>query len=351
MRLDGSPANICSPPGKNGSIGGRHVCLTADTPVATLLQLETRPFSRSNRCTGTRLERLSGLCQHPLVPVAEHSCQDQGARSPSPSDSPSMENPAMVPTCSGTVDRSPPAPTQEGESSNFTNREGVHHASRSPSVGRLAIVRQTGRSEGLSEEALGLLQLLWRSKTMSNYESLFNKWSSWCEKWDRDPVRGPVADIANFLADLFKQGYKYRSLNSYRSAISSVHEQVDGLDVGKRPLITRVLRGAFNEKPPRPRYTAVWDVELVLDMFRSKGPTSSLSLQDLTLKVAMLLVLTRLCRGTDLAALDLNHRSYVPEGVVFKQTNLSKQSRPAHHSEEFFSQNLRMTIGCAPWKR
>lgn len=111
---------------------------------------------------------------------------------------------------------------------------------------------------------------------------------------------------------------------------------MDGLDVGKHPLITRVLRGAFNEKPPQPRYTAVWDVELVLDMFRSRGPTSSLSLQDLTLKAAMLLVLTRPCRGTDLAALDLNHRSYVPEGVVFKPTHLSKQSRPAHHSVEFF---------------
>ena len=33
-----------------------------------------------------------------------------------------------------------------------------------------------------------------------------NKWSSWCHERDRDPVRGPVADIANFLADLFRQG-------------------------------------------------------------------------------------------------------------------------------------------------
>ena len=134
MRLDDSSTDICSPPKENGSIRGRHVRFTADTPVATLLQLATRPISRSNRCTGTGLERVSGVCQPPLVPVAEHSGQDQGARSPSASDSSSMEDPTMVSTCSGAVDRSPPTPTQKGECSNLTNREGVHHDSRSPQL-------------------------------------------------------------------------------------------------------------------------------------------------------------------------------------------------------------------------
>ena len=50
----------------------------------------------------------------------------------------------------------------------------------------------------------------------------------------------------------------------------------------------------------------------------------------------MLLVLTRPCRGADLAALDVNQRWYVPEGVVFLPSHLSKQSRPSHHGVEFF---------------
>jgi len=33
----------------------------------------------------------------------------------------------------------------------------------------------------------------------------------------------PVKDVVNFLAELFEQKYKYQSLNSYHSAISSVH--------------------------------------------------------------------------------------------------------------------------------
>ena len=71
-------------------------------------------------------------------------------------------------------------------------------------------------------------------------------------------------------------------------------------------------------------------------MFREDGGSASLSLQDLTIKTAMLLVLTRPCRGADLAALDLRNRSYVPEGVVFQSCHLSKQSRPSHHGTSFF---------------
>ena len=242
----------------------------------------------------------------------------------------------MVPTGSGDVDGFPATSAQDRQLSDLANREGVYNASGGAPVSRLAIVREKCRTRDLSEEAARLLRSSWRGKTTSNYESVFRKWSSWCQERNRDPIQGPVADVANFLADLFKQGYQYRSLNVYRSAISSVHEKVEGEEVGKHPLIARVLKGAFNERPPQPKYTAVWQVDLVLDWFKSIGPSALLSLQTLTMKTAMLLVLTRPCRGADLAALDLNHRSFVPEGVVFRPTHLSKQSRPSHHGVEFF---------------
>ena len=53
-------------------------------------------------------------------------------------------------------------------------------------------------------------------------------------------------------------------MNSYRSAISLVHEKVDGEEVGKHPLISRMMKGIFNERPPRPKYDSVWKVETVL---------------------------------------------------------------------------------------
>ena len=57
-------------------------------------------------------------------------------------------------------------------------------------------------------------------------------------------------------------------------------------------------------------------------MFKEDGGSASLSLQNLTLKTAMLLELTRPCRGADLAELDFGNR-YVPEGVDFHPCHLS----------------------------
>ena len=50
----------------------------------------------------------------------------------------------------------------------------------------------------------------------------------------------------NFLAELFKEGYTYSSLNSYISAISSTHKKIDGHMVGQHKLVTQV---AFHKRP------------------------------------------------------------------------------------------------------
>ena len=107
--------------------------------------------------------------------------------------------------------------------------------------------------------------------------------------------------MVNFLAHLFHQGYQYRSLNSYRSAISSVHEKVDGYEVGQHQLVTRVIKGTFHERPPQPRYSETWDVNIVISYIGTMEENDKLSLQNLSYKVIMLLALTRPFRSADLA--------------------------------------------------
>ena len=57
-------------------------------------------------------------------------------------------------------------------------------------------------------------------------------------KRSRDPIRGIIQDVRNLLDELFQDGYQYRSLNTYHSAISSVHEKVDREVVGQQSLIS-----------------------------------------------------------------------------------------------------------------
>ena len=64
---------------------------------------------------------------------------------------------------------------------------------------------------------------------------------------------------------------------------------------GLRPYVSGFK--TFNERPPRPKYQPVWDVDLVCNMFRVNGSSKNLSIKDLTIKTAMLFALTHPCKG------------------------------------------------------
>ena len=112
-----------------------------------------------------------------------------------------------------------------------------------------------------------------------------------------------------------------------------MHKWMDSIPVGQHPLVTRMLKGAFNERPPLPRYFTFWDVGIVIRYLKQLGDNKSLSLRLLTIK---LLALARPSRSMDLAKLNISARAFSPLGVVFKAQHLSKQSKPSKPLADFF---------------
>ena len=117
-----------------------------------------------------------------------------------------------------------------------------------------------------------------------------------------------MRDILEFLAQQFEEGKQYRSINTFRSM---THEEIDGRKVGQHPLVCCFLKGVFNSCPLRPIYLVTWDVDTVLPFIRGLPDNGSLSFQQLSHKLAMLMALANADRCSDLAALDLSYRSYV----------------------------------------
>lgn len=70
-----------------------------------------------------------------------------------------------------------------------------------------------------------------------------------------------------FLAALASEGLTYRSINTFRSAISSSYLPIDGHSVGEHPLVCNLPRVIRLSVLPEPRYTTLWDVNKVLGMF------------------------------------------------------------------------------------
>ena len=118
-----------------------------------------------------------------------------------------------------------------------------------------------------------------------------------------------------------------------------MHDTVDGMEVGKHPMISRLLKGAYHIRPPLPRYTSTWDVQVVLRYIEGLGPSASLLLKLLTLKLVMLIALTRPSRSADLASLQLD-RWHKSESVVFLPAGLAKQSSQGRTHREFFFQSF-----------
>ena len=133
-------------------------------------------------------------------------------------------------------------------------------------------------------------------------------------------------------------GKQYRTINSLRSAISITHEEVDGARIGQHPLISRFLKGIYNSRPPAPRYSATWDVDVILTYLSNLPGNEDLSFQLLINEVAMLMALSNADRCSDLAALDLNFRSFLPDGVQFIIPGLTKSRRGGPPIKAFFTQ-------------
>ena len=305
LQLDAQSPGVPEDSGEHGVAGDRSVCLSPDKATATLLQLEGGPRGSSHRCIHAGLEPPERFCEPTLVPDQSLPLQGESRGSANSASNTSVEYTTLVSSSTGNVGGLPSTADQSIIFGRIASGSGVSLETGSSSTDRLAHPRQSYSSQGLSSEASDLMLASWRDKTNSNYGSSFSKWAGWCQRRVRNPHSGPVADVVNFLAGLFSQGYQYQSLNCYRSAISSVHEKVDGNSIGVHPAVTRLLQGAFYSRPPQPRYSSFWDVGTVISYLQSLGDNDSLNLRHLTLKTVMLLALTRPSRSADLAKLDI----------------------------------------------
>lgn len=69
------------------------------------------------------------------------------------------------------------------------------------------------------------------------------------------------------------------------------HDYIEGIPIGQHPLVTHLMKGVYNSRPPKPRYSVTWDVDVVVKYLMSLGPNSSLSLRQLSQKLALLMAL------------------------------------------------------------
>ena len=111
----------------------------------------------------------------------------------------------------------------------------------------------------------------------------------------------------NYLSTLFDEGLQYRTVNAHRSAISAYHNFINGEPIGKHSKMCALQTGIFNERPPQPCYTFIWDVDVVLTYIKNNmSVNSQLSEKNLTCKLTVLLALSSALRASSIQHLNIN---------------------------------------------
>lgn len=118
--------------------------------------------------------------------------------------------------------------------------------------------------------------------------------------------------------------------------MSSTHEKIEGNPIGQHLMVKQLFRGVYNSRPPKPRYSNTWDVNIVLDYIAQLGENIELSLKQLSLKLLMLMSLVSANRVSELQALDLRFHCYKPSGVLFKLASLTKRRQTGAAPKECF---------------
>ena len=192
----------------------------------------------------------------------------------------------------------------------------------------MQVIGESLTKQGISAEATKIILKSWRKGTSKQYQSYYKKWLDFCHREQISTVRPSLAQVIEFLLTLFNNGLSYSSLNTARSALSSILPSIDGIPVGQHPLVIRFLKGVFESRPAMPRYTAVWDVHQVLDYLKTLSPVNEISLKSSSLKLTMLLALVTAQRGQSLLFLNVDSMIDSGSSIVFRLQEHVKQSKP-----------------------
>ena len=217
-------------------------------------------------CIYNYLEILVFLCLSPFLSSSQVPAKDFGGTSTSGNHYPTtLAYSSLVATTAENVNCNPICLAEAGGptftitlSSNTTPlKEEIDYAG-------MCLVWQSIQDRGISEAAAKLIMASWRDGTKKQYSTYITKWQKFCNQRQISHIQPSVVSVLDFLTVLYQQGLTYSAVNTARSALSSYITLENGTYVGKHPLVSQLMKGIFKEKPPRTKYTEIWDVSIVL---------------------------------------------------------------------------------------
>merc|ERR1712082_82559 len=84
-------------------------------------------------------------------------------------------------------------------------------------------------------------------RSKRQYMQKWRKFDKFCAIRNVEAKTAPMPIICNFLQHILDGNKAYNTIKTYRSALSKFHDPIDGMAVGKHPMVLRFLRGVFQK--------------------------------------------------------------------------------------------------------
>lgn len=240
----------------------------------------------------------------------------------------------MVSTCTVSSERTKLCFTQNRQYPILTREKNQTQINHHETWG-FSIVRKCIISAGLPENTADIIMHSWRSTTAKQYGSYFKKWVLFCDKSKIDQINPSLGDIVAFLQELHDGGLSYSAINTAKSMLSSLFEIIHKREIGREVLIKRFMKGIFHLRPVIPKTIFTWDVKVVLKFLKTLDNTQ-LTLRLLSIKLALLLILTTGQRCQTLHAMNIKNIEIAENSIKIRIGELLKQTKPNQHLAELY---------------
>ena len=139
--------------------------------------------------------------------------------------------------------------------------------------------------------------------------------------------------MATFLTALYTSGANYNVVATARSTLSGLI-QIPGVpSIGSHPIIKRVLKGVYNNRPPKAKYHYIWDTSIVMD-YLGLQITEAIGFKALTLKTATLLTILSGQRVSTVHKFKLSGLHFTDKTAIFSIVScILKHSKPSRKLE------------------
>ena len=134
---------------------------------------------------------------------------------------------------------------------------------------------------------------------------------------------------------MFDKGHAYSTIDSAKCAIATIVHIPPYNSLHKHPLINKYMAGVFNLRPPKPKLSFKWDVDILFKYFEQQGDNNSLSDKLLTQKLLILLLLVGAYRISTVKLCSVSNMVLNDLSVTFVPTEVLKHSRKDKPLDKF----------------